>query len=41
MKQLIFSLAALLSLSAVLAFRPGATNWQMTDKYTVRFTGGG
>ncbi len=41
MKQLIFSLAALLSLSAVLAFRPGATNWQMTDKYIVRFTGGG
>lgn len=40
MKKLIYSMAALLSLSAVLAFAP-AQNWQIADKYTVRFTGGG
>ncbi len=41
MKKLIVSLAALLSLAAVFAFTPAATSWQMTDKYTVKFTGGG
>lgn len=40
MKKLIYSMATLLSLSAVLAFAP-AQNWQIADKYTVRFTGGG
>jgi polyisoprenoid-binding protein YceI len=41
MKKLIFSLATLLIPAAVFAFSPTATNWQMTDKYTVKFTGGG
>jgi len=40
MKKLIFSMATLLSLAAVFAFAP-ASNWQIADKYTVRFTGGG
>lgn len=33
-------MATLLSLAAVFAFAP-AQNWQIADKYTVRFTGGG
>ena len=42
MKKLIFSMATLLSLAAVFAFSPGPEgNWQMTDKYSVRFAGGG
>ena len=40
MKQLIVSLATLLSLAAVFAFAPGS-NWQISDKYSIRFTGGG
>ena len=40
MKKAFFSLAALFSLATVLAFAP-ASNWQIADKYTVRFAGGG
>jgi polyisoprenoid-binding protein YceI len=40
MKKLFFSMAALLSLAVALAFAPAA-NWQIGDKYNVRFTGGG
>ncbi len=40
MKKVFFSMAALLSLATVLAFAP-ASNWQIADKYTVRFAGGG
>jgi polyisoprenoid-binding protein YceI len=40
MKRLIFSMATLLLLAAVFAFVPPA-NWQVSDKYNIRFTGGG
>jgi polyisoprenoid-binding protein YceI len=40
MKKLIISTATLLSMAAVFAFAP-ATNWQISDKYNIRFTGGG
>ena len=33
-------MATLLTLAAVFAFAP-ATNWQIADKYNIRFTGGG
>jgi polyisoprenoid-binding protein YceI len=33
-------MATLLSLAAVFAFAP-ASNWQIADKYNIRFTGGG
>ena len=40
MKRIIFSIATLLVIAAVFAFAvPG--NWQITDKYNIRFTGGG
>ena len=38
--KLFCSLAALLSLAAVLAFAPPA-DWKISDKYNIRFTGGG
>ena len=40
MKKIIGSLAAVLLLAVTSAFAP-AQGWQITDKYTVRFTGGG
>ncbi len=41
MKKLILSTATLLTLVAVFAFAPAATNWQIASKYNIRFTGGG
>ena len=40
MKKLIFSIAPLFLLLAVFAFAP-ASNWQIGDKYNIRFSGGG
>lgn len=40
MRKVILSMATLLSLAAVFAFVPPAS-WQISDKYNIRFTGGG
>ncbi len=40
MKKIIISLAAVLSLTSARAYAPAAS-WQLTDKYTVTFAGGG
>jgi len=40
MKKVILSMATLLTTAAVFAFAP-VSSWQITDKYNVRFTGGG
>jgi len=40
MRTIILSMATLLTFAAAFAFAPAA-NWQLTDKYSVRFTGTG
>ena len=40
MRTIILSMATLLTFAAAFAFAPG-TNWQIADKYNVRFTGSG
>jgi len=40
MKKLILSIATLLTFSAMFAIA-GPANWQIADKYSIRFTGGG